>query len=280
MGIHGKHGLLVESKVVRTFAQKVNMSLEIHQFPYMSDNYGVLLHDPATGTTACVDAGDATAALSALKHKGWTLDLLLITHHHADHTAGLQEIKEATGATVVGPAAGKSNPIAGLDKEVLDGESFQLGDFDVNVLHTPGHTLDMMNYYLPGAGVLFSGDTLFTMGCGRLFEGDAATMMASLAKLKALPADTTIYCSHEYTLHNGGFALSVDPDNIELQIRVAKAEEMRADDVATVPSTLEEELATNPFLRPDDAAIRQTLGMTNATDLEVFTELRERRNNA
>jgi len=255
------------------------MSVEIHQFPYNSDNYGVLLHDTTSGKTACVDAGDADAALGALQEMGWTLDLLLITHHHADHTAGLSKIKEATSAHVIGPSVGDGK-IAGLDQQVGDGDSFKLGNVEVQVIHTPGHTLDMMNYYFPEPGILFSGDTLFTMGCGRLFEGDAATMMQSLGKLKQLPAETVVYCSHEYTLHNGSFALSVDPDNIELQVRVAKAEEMRKNDLATVPSTLEEELATNPFLRSDDAAIRKQLGLETASELEVFTELRERRNNA
>lgn len=256
------------------------MSLQIHQFPYLSDNYGVLLHEPSSGTTACVDAGDADAALQALASQNWTLDLLLITHHHGDHTAGLEQIKQKTGARVIGPKAGVSAAISGIDQEVQDGDSFQLGDREVRVIHTPGHTLDMMNYYLPQDGLLFSGDTLFTMGCGRLFEGTAATMLQSLNKLKQLPAQTTVYCSHEYTLHNGGFALSVDPDNVELQVRVAAAEELRANNLATVPSTLAEELATNPFLRANDAAIRSTLGMADADELAVFTELRERRNNA
>ncbi len=256
------------------------MSLKIHQFPYLSDNYGVLLHDPSSNTTACVDAGDAEAAIKALEQQNWTLDLLLITHHHADHTAGLEQIKQKTGARVIGPKAGASAAIAGIDQEVQDGDSFQLGKSEVQVIHTPGHTLDMMNYYLPQDGVLFSGDTLFTMGCGRLFEGTAANMLDSLNRLKQLPQQTTIYCSHEYTLHNGGFALSVDPDNIELQVRVAAAEELRANNLPTVPSTMAEELATNPFLRADDEAIRKTLGMEGADDLAVFTELRERRNNA
>lgn len=256
------------------------MSLQIHQFPYLSDNYGVLLHEPSSGATACVDAGDADAVLKALESKNWTLDLLLITHHHGDHTAGLEQIKQKTGARVIGPKAGASAAINGIDQEVQDGDSFKFGDRDVRVIHTPGHTLDMMNYYLPQDALLFSGDTLFTMGCGRLFEGTAATMLQSLNKLKQLPEQTTIYCSHEYTLHNGGFALSVDPDNVDLQVRVAAAKELRASNLATVPSTLAEELATNPFLRANDAAIRSTLGMKDADELAVFTELRERRNNA
>lgn len=256
------------------------MSLEIHQFPYLSDNYGVLLHDPASKLTACVDAGEASATLLALQEQNWSLDFLLITHHHADHTGGLAEIKEKTGAHVIGPKSGASQAINGLDQQVQDGDSFTFGEHEVQVLYTPGHTLDMMNYYLPQAGLLFSGDTLFTMGCGRLFEGDAATMLQSLNKLKQLPPETTVYCSHEYTLHNGGFALSVDPDNVELQVRVATAKELRANNQPTVPSTLADELATNPFLRADDTAIRATLGMNDADDLAVFTELRERRNNA
>ena len=146
-------------------------------------------------------------------------------------------------------------------------------------MHTPGHTLDMLNYYFPEQGVLFTGDTLFTMGCGRLFEGDAEMMWQSLKKISQLPAETIIYCSHEYTVTNGNFSTSVDPDNLELIARMSKVNELRKEGLPTVPSSLSEELATNPFLRASDAGIRKTLGMADASDLEVFTELRKRRDN-
>jgi len=163
-------------------------TLEFYQFPYNSDNYGVLVHDAGTGETACIDAGDADAVLNALQEKGWKLTHLLITHHHADHTAGLQAIKQASGCKVIGPAP-ESTPIAGLDQRFADNESFQFAAQTVQVLHTPGHTLDMINFYFEQAGVVFTGDTLFAMGCGRLFEGDAAMMQQSLAKLARLMCD-------------------------------------------------------------------------------------------
>ena len=255
-------------------------TLSFHQFPYLSDNYGVLVHDPDSNETACIDAGDSAATLAALDEQGWKLDQIFVTHHHADHVGGLAELKAATGAAVVGPNRETSKqPIDGIDKQVGDGDDFAFGGQRVRVMHTPGHTLDMLNYYFPEQGVLFTGDTLFTMGCGRLFEGDAEMMWQSLKKISQLPAETIIYCSHEYTVTNGNFSTSVDPDNLELIARMSKVNELRKEGLPTVPSSLSEELATNPFLRASDAGIRKTLGMAEASDLEVFTELRKRRDN-
>lgn len=251
-------------------------ALEFVQFPYLSDNYGVLIHSPATGETACVDAGEAAPLLAALNERGWTLSQLWITHHHADHTAGLAQVKAATGCHVIGPAV-ESTPISGLDQRVGEGDVLSFAGTEVQILHTPGHTLDMMNYYLPSEGVLFAGDTLFTLGCGKLFEGTAPQMWESLGKLMALPKETVVYCSHEYTLENGEFAIQVDPDNVDLQMRLKTAAALRKDDQPTVPSSIAEELATNPFFRASNPNIRRQLGMQNATDLDVFTELRKRR---
>ena len=253
-------------------------SVEFYQFPYMSDNYGVLLHDTQENVTACVDCGDADAVLAALAHKNWKLDQILITHHHADHTEGLEALKSATGAIAIGPAESASK-LPGVDKHVADGDDFAFGKQRIQVMQTPGHTLDMLNYYLPEAGVLFTGDTLFAMGCGRLFEGDAATMHNSLNKISQLPADTVLYCSHEYTLTNGSFAETVDSENPALIERMLKVRELRDADQPTIPTTLAEELATNPFLRSADSGIRKSLNMESASDLEVFTELRRRRDN-
>jgi hydroxyacylglutathione hydrolase len=247
------------------------------QFPYGSDNYGVLLHDSASGETACIDAGDADAALQALDANGWTLTHLLITHHHADHTAGLAAIKAKTGCHVIGPEL-LSKPIDGLDANVSDGSEFTFANRVVNVLHTPGHTTDMVNYYFADDKLVFTGDTLFSMGCGRLFEGDAAMMLNSVAKLNALPDDTLVYCAHEYTATNARFALDVDPDNAALQQRAKEVTELRAKNLATVPSLLGLEKKTNPFLRTNDAGIRKTLAMADADEVAVFAELRERRN--
>ncbi len=252
-------------------------NLQYFQFPYMSDNYGVLIHSDSTGETAAIDAGDGTALLNALAEKGWQLTDLFVTHHHADHVAGLAEVKTTTSCKVTGPKLHSS--IDGLDRQVAEGDTFQFADCDVQVLHTPGHTADMLNYYLPQEGVVFTGDTLFALGCGRLFEGDANTMWNSLNKLMALPPSTTVYCSHEYTEANAKFAMTVDPDNSALQQRYEQIKQRRAEGKATVPSTLAEELATNPFLRADDQAIRQHLGMESATDAEVFAEIRTRKDN-
>lgn len=252
-------------------------ALEIHQYTYMSDNYGVLIHDAESGSTAAVDAGDGSALLSSLAEKGWQLTDLFITHHHGDHTAGLTEVKKVTSCTVTGPKL-HSN-IAGLDVSVADGDELHFAGHQVQVIHTPGHTADMLNYYFPEQGIVFTGDTLFALGCGRLFEGDADTMWHSLNKLMALPPATTIYCSHEYTLANAEFAVTVDPENESLTKRFADIRQMRAQNQPTVPSTLALELETNPFLRAADPSIREHLNMIGNTDAEVFAEIRKRKDN-
>jgi len=230
-------------------------------YPYNDDNYGVLLHCPSSLQTASIDCGDANATQQALAAKGWSLTDIWVTHHHADHTEGVVELKQASGARVVGPNRAES-PIQGIDEVLAGGDTFTFAEQPVQVLHTPGHTLDMLNYYLPQEALLFSGDTLFTLGCGRLFEGDAAMMWESLAKLIALPDNTAVYGSHEYTVANAAFAVTVDPNNDALQARVGDITRMRANNEPTVPTVLSDELKTNPFLRANDASIRQTLGLT------------------
>ena len=250
--------------------------LDIHQFSYGDDNYGVLLHCRNSGETAMVDAGDAEAGEQALARTGWSLSQIWITHHHGDHTAGLTALKAAHNAQVIGPATGKSQ-VAGLDQQVADGEHFTFASREVRVLTTPGHTLDMTNFYLPSERLVFTGDTLFAMGCGRLFEGDAPMMWASLNKLMALPDDTTIYCSHEYTTTNATFALSVDPKNQMLVDRAQQVSALRAAGEPTVPTTMSLEKATNPFLRANDPSIRLHLNMPDDTDAAVFAEIRHRK---
>ena len=252
-------------------------SFECFQFPYGSDNYGVLVHDADSGSTACIDAGDAQAALDALQVKGWTLSHLLITHHHGDHTAGLQEIKKSTGCQVIGPKE-RSKAIAGIDSSVDDGNTFVFAGKTIKVIHTPGHTTDMVNYHFVEDKLVFTGDTLFSMGCGRLFEGDAAMMLNSVNKLLALPDDTLMYCAHEYTATNARFARDVDPDNADVKKRAEEVDKLRTNGQPTVPSLLSLEKRTNPFLRFNDPGIRSTLGMTDADEVAVFAELRERRN--
>lgn len=253
------------------------MALHFHQFAYRSDNYGVLVHEDETGETACIDAGDADAMFAALDEKGWRLSELWITHHHADHTSHLSEIKEKTGCLVIGPDYGSS--ISGLDKAIKEGDNFEFAGHNVTPIHTPGHTMDMLNYYIEDGKVLFSGDTLFVMGCGRLFEGSAQLMWQSLQKLMSLPEDTIIYCAHEYTQANVTFALSVDPQNEALQNRSELIASLRRTGESTVPTMLSIELATNPFLRAGDKAIREHLNMMDAEDADVFAEIRKRKDN-
>lgn len=249
---------------------------EIHQFPYNKDNYGFLLHDPITDKTVAVDAGDHQAYLDALSERGWSLDEIWITHHHWDHTDGLVPLKEATGAKVFGPRE-RSKPIKGIDTYLDGGDHIEFAGQPVNIIHTPGHTLDMINFYLPQTGIIFTGDTLFTMGCGRLFEGTPAQMWESLEKLIALPDDTIIYGAHEYTLANAAFALSLEPDNEVLVARAKEVEELRAAGKPTVPTVLAKERLTNPFIRANDPLLCKALGMEGAQGATIFTEVRARK---
>ncbi len=244
-----------------------------HQYNYGFDNYGVLIHDPKSLKTACVDVGDSEKALSELKNKNWTLDEIWITHHHGDHTDGLLDLKQKTGAFVYGPRQ-KSQIIRGLDKELSDGDEFIFSNQTVRVIHTPGHTIDMVNFYLPDQNTLFSGDTLFALGCGRIFEGNAAMMWESLKKLIILPEETIIYCSHEYTLANAEFSISIDPKNKALQERVKAIKDLRNMDLPTIPTNMGLELKTNPFLRASDPKIRQQLDMVKEPDTKVFEKVR------
>jgi hydroxyacylglutathione hydrolase len=251
--------------------------LDVHQFPCLKDNYGVLIHDAAAGITASIDVPEAEPVRRALREKGWKLTHILVTHHHADHTQGVMPLKTETGATVIGPRA-EAEKIQGLDRTVGEGDTIALGGFEVRVFDTPGHTAGHITYWIPAAEVAFAGDTLFAVGCGRVIEGNMQMMWQSLAKLAALPPQTAVYCGHEYTLSNARFALSVDPDNTALQKRTAEIEKLVAAGKPTLPTRIDVELATNPFLRPQDAAIRKRLGLERAADWEVFAEIRERKN--
>ncbi len=250
--------------------------LKYYQFPYGTDNYGVLLHSSTTGETACVDAGDASAIENALNKTQWKLTHVFITHHHSDHTAGLQTIKSLTGCQAIGPSE-RSTSITGLDIFVGDLDQFLFAGLQVQVLHTPGHTNDMINFHLPEEQVVFTGDTLFALGCGRLFEGDARMMWQSLSRLAALPPQTRVYCSHEYTLANAEFALSIDPHNDALLARIVEIRQLRHENKATIPTSIQLELETNPFLRAANPDIRKHLGLESASDADVFAEIRLRK---
>jgi hydroxyacylglutathione hydrolase len=255
------------------------MPLEIYQFPARSDNYGVLIHDTETGLTASIDAPDAAAVKAALAEKGWKLTHILTTHHHNDHVEGNSALKEETGCEIIGPRAG-TNPIPGLDREVGEGDTFRFGSFEVQVIETPGHTLDHIAYVIPEAKVAFVGDTLFAMGCGRVFEGTREMMWNSLKKLRQLPPETTVYAGHEYTLANARFALTIEPANADLKARAAEVESLRAARKPTLPTTIAKELATNPFLRACEPAVKSALAMQDAEDWQVFGEIRSRKDNA
>ncbi|CAN0336978.1 unnamed protein product [Phaeothamnion confervicola] len=252
-------------------------SLEIHQFPCLSDNYGVLLRDPATGMVAAVDAPQAEQVSAALKAKEWKLTHILTTHRHGDHTDGNPALKAATGCTIIGPR-GEADKVPGIDTKVGEGDRFKFGSLEVHVLETPGHTIGHIAYWIPAAGVAFAGDTLFALGCGRVFEGTPQQMWSSLQKLAALPPETKIYCGHEYTAANAKFALTIEPENEKLQARAKEIEALRAKGLPTVPTTIAAELATNPFLRAANPAIRKRLGLESAPDWQVFGEVRERKN--
>ncbi len=248
------------------------MALDIELFMCRTDNYGVLVHDPVTGATACMDAPDASAIRKAADGRGWQLTDIFTTHHHTDHIAGNPALKEHYGLTVTGPTS-----IPGVDRCVTGGQSFDFAGHRVEVIATPGHTLDHICYYLPEDRLLFAADTLFALGCGRLFEGGPEDMWNSLSKLMALDDDTTIYFGHEYSLANARFAISVDPDNGALKTRVREIEALRAKGGFTAPTRMDFEKATNPFLRVGDPSIRRHLRMETADDWQVFAELRRRK---
>ncbi len=250
--------------------------LEIHQFECLSDNYGVLIHDSASGATASIDAPEQTPIETALAETGWQLSHILVTHHHFDHTGANLALKQKYGATIVGNAA-DAERIPGIDVHVDDGGTYDFAGHVAQIMDTSGHTVGHITYYFADDNVAFAGDTLFTLGCGRVFEGTMDQMWNSLLKLKALPPETVVYSGHEYTQGNAKFALSVDPQNQDLLARASEVDDLRSRGQATVPTTIARELATNPFLRPDNAGIRGHLGMQSASDAEVFAEIRRRK---
>ncbi len=255
------------------------MGLQVEQFMCRTDNFGILIRDEETGEVGLIDTPEEGPILKAIERTGWTPSVLFVTHHHADHVEANLALKSRFGLKIVGPKA-EATKIPGIDETVEEGSELTFGGKPVRVIETPGHTAGHVSYYFEDAGIAFTADTLFALGCGRLFEGTAATMHASLSKLAALPDDTVIYCGHEYTLSNARFALTVDPANAALQARVQKIETLRADGKPTLPTTIGIEKETNPFLRPHDPAIRQHLGLESASDAEVFAEIRQRKDNA
>lgn len=250
--------------------------LDIHQIPVLNDNYVYLARCRATGMTAVVDPAVAAPVLAEAERLGWTITHILNTHHHGDHVGGNREIMAATGCTVVGPRADRER-IPGISVEVDEGDVYRLGECEAKVFFVPGHTRGHIAYWFGESAALFCGDTLFALGCGRLFEGTPEQMWRSLSKLRGLPPETRVFCAHEYTQSNARFALSVDGNNAALRARAAEIDEIRAAGRPTVPSTLGVEQATNPFLRADEPALADALGLAGRDPVSVFTEVRHRK---
>ncbi|HLJ62473.1 MAG TPA: hydroxyacylglutathione hydrolase [Stellaceae bacterium] len=249
--------------------------LDIRQIPVLKDNYVYLLHDEASGATAVVDPAVPEPVLAALSAARLTLTHILNTHHHADHVGGNEALKAATGCIIVGPRADRER-IPLIDIELGEGDSFTLGTHTARIFDVPGHTRGHIAYWFKEDAALFCGDTLFIMGCGRLFEGTPEQMWRSLNKLRSLPPATRIFCAHEYTESNARFALTVDPGNEALIERMARVKEARAMDRPTVPGTLGEELLTNPFLRADQPALQAMAGAVG-DPIATFAEIRRRK---
>ena len=244
--------------------------LEIHQFPCLSDNYGFLLHDPDSGETAAIDTPDGEEYLKQAEAKGWRITQIWNTHWRPDHAGGNKAIVEATSATVVAPQ--EVAKLAPIDRTVEHGDTVRLGKYRADVIDVSGHTNGHIAYHLEDAGIAFVGDSVFALGCGRMFEGEPQQFWDSLDRIRELPADTTLYCAHEYTQANAKFALHADPDNTALQDYAAEIDKQRERGEPTVPTVLKRELATNPFLRADDAALQARWG--GDTPADTFAALR------
>jgi len=253
------------------------MAAQIHLFPCLKDNFGVLIHDSVSGATAAIDAPEAAPIKAALQKTGWKLTDILVTHHHADHTQGIGELKAHHQCRVVAPRA-EAARIAHVDETAGEGDTVRVGGLQAKVIDTPGHTAGHISYFFPGDKLAFVGDTLFSIGCGRVIEGNAEMMWNSLLKLRALPDDTRFYCGHEYTDANIRFAKTVEPNNKALAARGDEVKRLLATGKATIPATIGAEKAANPFLRADDAEVAKAVGLAGSPAWKVFAEIRERKN--
>jgi len=252
--------------------------LKILQLPVLNDNYIYLLHDPVSLETAVVDPALSQPVLNTLTENGWQLNYVFNTHHHGDHVGGNLQLKEQTDCKIIASAYDR-NRIPGIDITVNHGDKIKLGASTLEIIATPGHTNGHISYYCAASHALFCGDTLFSMGCGRLFEGTAEQMWQSLQLLQALPEDTCIYCAHEYTQTNGNFAMTLESDNPALQQRLVEVLQLREKNQATIPSTLGQELATNPFLRTQSPSIQKRLNMINRPAVKIFSKIRQLKDN-
>jgi hydroxyacylglutathione hydrolase len=253
------------------------MPAQTRLFLCLKDNFGVLVHDPESGATAAIDAPEAAPVEAALQATGWKLTDILVTHHHRDHTGGIEELKERYGCRVVAPEA-EADGIPEVDETVSENDTVRVGGLEARVLETPGHTGGHITYFFPADKLCFAGDTLFSIGCGRVIEGNAEMMWQSLLKLRALPDDTRVYCGHEYTAANIRFAKTIEPDNPTLAAREKEVARLTAEKKPTIPSLLAEEKAANPFLRADVPELAAKVGLAGKPAWQVFAEIRERKN--
>lgn len=253
------------------------MTAETHLFLCLKDNYGVLVHDKASGATAAIDAPEAGRVEAALNETGWKLSDIFVTHHHGDHTGGIPDLKDRHRCRVVAPRK-EAQRIPLVDETVAEGDVVRLGGLVARVLETPGHTAGHIAYWFETDCLAFVGDTLFSIGCGRVIEGTPEMMWQSLLKLRNLPGETRLYCGHEYTLANIRFAQTIEPDNLALIARAAEAAEQAAHHKPTIPTTLDSEKAANPFLRADLPEIAESVGLSGKPAAQVFAEIRARKN--
>jgi hydroxyacylglutathione hydrolase len=254
-----------------------DMAAQTYLFPCLKDNFGVLLHDPASGATAAIDAPEAAPIEAALVKTGWRLTDILVTHHHADHTQGIAELKQHHKCRVVAPR-NEAQRIANVDETAGGGDTVHVGSLEGRVIDTPGHTAGHISYFFPADKLAFVGDTLFSIGCGRVIEGNPEMMWHSLVKLRDLPDDVQFYCGHEYTDANIRFARTVEPGNKALAARAEEVAKLLAAGKFTIPATIGAEKAANPFLRADNAEVAKSLGLSGSPAWQVFAEIRERKN--
>jgi hydroxyacylglutathione hydrolase len=253
------------------------MTAKTHLFNCLQDNFGVLVHDPASGATAAIDAPEAAPVEAALAATGWRLSDILVTHHHGDHTAGIPDLKRRHGCRVVAPRS-EASRIPLVDVAVGEGETISVGGLTARVLETPGHTAGHIAYWFDRDKLAFVGDTLFSIGCGRVIEGTPEMMWQSLVKLRNLPDDTEVFCGHEYTAANIKFARTIEPDNAALRARAEEVAGLRAAGKPTIPTTIGAEKQANPFLRADLPSVASAVGLAGKPPAQVFAEIRERKN--
>jgi hydroxyacylglutathione hydrolase len=253
------------------------MPAQVHLFMCLKDNFGVLLHDPGSGRTAAIDAPETAPIEAALKTTGWKLTDILVTHHHRDHTDGIEELKARHRCRVVAPD-GEAGGIPDVDETVREGDTVRVGALEGRVIETPGHTSAPATLHFPADKLVFAGDTLFSIGCGRVIEGSMDEMWRSMLKLRALPDDTRLYCGHEYTLANIKFAQTIEPGNSALAARATQAQQQIAAGQPTIPTTIDEEKAANVFLRADVPAVAAAVGLAGKPAAQVFAEIRARKN--